>query len=445
MEFVDSTAIATALPTMAEFFGVRAQELKLALTTYVLALAVFMPVSAWLSDRFGAKHVYLGALLLFSLGSIACALSTTLTALIVARAVQGLGGALMTPVARTIILRTTPREELVSAMNWFTMPAQLGPLIGPSVAGVVLAVADWRWIFLLNLPVAALGVIAVVQFVPAERAPEIREFDFVGYVLAAATITLFVGAAEIAGMHTWSGVPLLAAVGAIAIGSVYVLHALRCPHPVLNLRLFADLTFRTSMVAGTLSRLAVGATPLLLPLLLQIGLGWTPLQAGLAMTGQALGTLTAKAVSTRIIRYFTFRTVLMGAAVISAGVNMLPATFDESTSLWMAFAVMILTGVSRSTQFTLNNTVAFADLNNRELSGASTLASVVQQAGHALGISVAGVLLASQTTDGQSLGIENFTIPFVAIGLMGASAALFYARLTPSVGAHMRGPAAANG
>lgn len=443
MEFVDATALATALPTMAEFFDVRPEALKLALTTYLLALAVFMPVSTWLSDRFGAKRVYLGALCVFSVGSLACAFSTSLPALVASRALQGLGGALMTPVARTIILRATPRAELVSAMNWFTMPAQLGPLLGPPVAGLVLAVADWRWIFLINLPIAAIGAIGVLRFVPAERAAEVRTFDFRGYLLIASTITLFVGASEIAGMYAWSVTIVLAFVAAGVTGTLFVRHALRHAHPVIDVRLLADLTFRTSMIAGTLARVAAGATPLLMPLLLQLGMGWTPLQAGLAMTGQALGTLTAKAVVTRVLQYFSFRTVLIGASLAAAGVNMLPASFDVLTPMWLCFIVMLTTGIARSTQFTINNTVAYADMRSQQLASASTLASLVQQVGHALGISVAGVLLAMQTTNSETFGVEDFTTPFLLVGLIGASAAFFYARLPASTGAHMRGRAQA--
>jgi EmrB/QacA subfamily drug resistance transporter len=439
MEFVDATALATALPTMAEYFAVRPEALKMALTTYVLALAVFMPVSTWLSDRFGPKRVYLGALLVFTFGSLACALSTTLPTLIAARAFQGMGGALMTPVARTIILRATPRAELVSAMNWFTMPAQLGPLLGPPVAGLILAVADWRWIFLINLPIAALGALAVARYVPSESGGEVRDFDFGGYLLAAAAITLFVGSSEVASMHSWSGSLLVAVLGAVVTGTLYVRHALRSAHPVLDVRLFGDLTFRTSMLGGTLSRIAVGATPLLLPLLLQIGLGWTPLQAGLVMMGQALGTLAAKAVATNMLERFSFRTMLIASSLTAACINVVPATFDVATPMWLAFLLMVGTGVARSSQFTMNNTVSFADLRSHQLAGASTMQSVVQQVGHALGISIGGLLLASQATHGEALRVADFTVPFIVVGLLAASASIFYAQLHANTGAHMRG------
>jgi EmrB/QacA subfamily drug resistance transporter len=440
MEFVDSTALATALPTMAASFAVRPEALKLALTTYVLALAIFMPASAWLADRFGAQRVYLGAMSIFCAGSIACALSTSLPALVVARALQGLGGALMTPVGRTIILRSAPRSELVSAMNWFTMPAQLGPLLGPPVAGLVLAVADWRWIFLINLPIAALGAIAVLRFVPNETAADTGDFDFRGYVLAAGAITLFIGATEVSGTHAWPGSLAVAILGAIVTGALYLRHARRTERPVLDLRLFADPTFRISMLAGTLARLAVGATPLLVPLLLQIGLGWTPLQSGLVVMGQAVGTVLAKAISTSALRRFSFRAVLIGSNLAAAAATMVPALYRAFTPAWLIFVLMLATGLARSLQFTVNNTVAYADLRSNQLSGAATLSSVIQQVGYALGISMAGLLLLiSRAANHGTLSVAGFAMPFAAIGLLGASASIVYGRLHAGAGENIRG------
>jgi EmrB/QacA subfamily drug resistance transporter len=442
MEFVDTTALATALPTMAEYFAVRPEALKLALTTYVLALAVFMPASAWLADRFGTQRVYLGALLAFTVGSLACALSTSLPQLIGARALQGLGGALMAPVGRTIILRSAPRSELVSAMNWFTMPAQLGPLLGPPLAGLVLAAADWRWIFLINLPVAALGAILVWRFVPNNRAAESRDFDFRGYVLAALAITLFIGTTEVGSADAGSVTLAAAALGALAAGAVYLRHALRTAHPVLDVRLFKDSTFRIAMLGGTLSRFAVGATPLLLPLLLQIALGWTPLQTGLVLMGQAFGTLLAKAVAMTLVRRFSFRAVLIGANLAAAAANMVPALFSIATPMWVAFVLMVVTGLTRSMQFTLSNTIAFADLRSGQLAGASTLSSVIQQIGYALGISAAGLLLLFARPENDTvLNVADFRMPFVAIGLLGATASILYGRLHTAAGENIRGRA----
>jgi EmrB/QacA subfamily drug resistance transporter len=440
MEFLDTTALATALPTMAESFEVHPEALKLALTTYVLALAIFMPASTWLADRFGPQRVYLGALSAFCAGSLACALSTSLPALVAARTLQGLGGALMTPVGRTIILHSAPRSELVSAMNWFTMPAQLGPLLGPPVAGVVLAVASWRWIFLINLPIAALGAVAVLRFVPNERAADTADFDFRGYVLAAGAITLFIGAAEVSGTHPQPSTLVTAILGAIVIGALYVRHALCNKHPVLDLRLFTDPTFRISMLGGTLARLAVGATPLLLPLLLQIGLRWTPLESGLVVMGQPVGTLLAKAVSTSVVGRFSLRAVLIASNLAAAVANMVPALYRTYTPAWLIFLLMIVTGLARSLQFTVNNTVAYADLQKSQLSNAATLSSVIQQVGIALGISIAGMLLlVSRSANHGELNVAGFAMPFAAIGLLGATASIVYGRLHANAGGNISG------
>jgi len=439
MEFVDTTALATALPTMAVYFGVRPEALKHALTAYVLALAVFMPASTWLADRFGAKRVYLGSLLVFSAGSIACALSSTVPWLVAARILQGLGGALMAPVGRTIILQSVPRSELVPAMNWFTMPAQLGPLLGAPLAGLILAVADWRWIFLINLPIAVIGALAVARYVPNESSREIRDFDLRGYILIATAIVLFVGTLAFADTDSWNVLLAAALIGAVASGAAYVRHALRTEHPVLDVRLFSDSTFRACMTGGTLARFAVGASPLLLPLLLQVGLGWTPLQAGMVLIGQATGTVLAKAVATTVLRQLRFRTVLIGSNLAAAVLTITPAFFGLLTPMWLAFMVLVATGLTRSMQFTVSNTVAYADLRTGQLSAASTLASVIQQVGHAIGISIAGLLLAFSTTGAESLDISDFTMPFVVVGLLGASASMVYGRLHARAGENMRG------
>lgn len=440
MEFVDSTALATALPTMAEAFAVPPEALKMALTTYVLALAVFMPASGWLADRLGAKRVYIGAMSIFCVGSLACALSASLPALVAARALQGLGGSLMASVGRIIILHSTPRSELVSAMNWFTMPAQLGPLLGPPIAGLVLAVADWRWIFLINLPIAALGAMAIARFVSNEPLAEARDFDFLGYVLAAAAITLFIGATEAAGTHAPAGSMAAAVLCAIVIGVLYLWHARRTEHPVLDVRLLTERTFCIAMLGGTLARLAVGASPLLLPLLLQIGLGFTPLQSGLVVMGQPIGTLLAKAVSIRALRRFSFRKVLIASNLAAAAATMLPALYGIRTPAWTIFVLMIATGLTRSLQFTVNNTVAFAHLPSNRLSGASTLSSVIQQVGFALGISVGGLLLhISRSAHHGALTAAGFAMPFITIGIVAAGAALVYGRLHPGAGENLRG------
>jgi MFS family permease len=346
----------------------------------------------------------------------------------------------MTPVARTIILRSAKHSDLVAAMNWFTMPAQLGPLLGAPLGGLVLAVADWRWIFLINLPIAALGAMAIVKFVRNERASSIGDFDFGGYALIGTSITLFIVAAELISAHS-AGTRLIAAIlGALITGALYVRHALRNSHPVLDVRLFADSTFRVSMLAGSLTRLATGATPLLLPLLLQLGLGWSPLLTGQVLMGQAIGTLLAKAVSTRAIRRFSFREVLLVSNLAAAVMNVAPALYRTFTPAWLVFLLTVGMGLTRSLQFTINNTVAYADLERERLSGASTLSSVIQQVGQALGISLAGLLLATSREAHQGvLSTAAFAMPLTVVALIGGTASVLYGRLRAGAGENIRG------
>ncbi|NTX58720.1 MFS transporter, partial [Myxococcus sp. CA039A] len=274
MEFVDSTALSTALPTLSVAFDTDPIHLKLALTSYILALAVLAPASGWVADRFGPRRVFMLAMGVFLVASVLCGFSRTLPQLVVFRTLQGLGGALMTPVGRLIVVGSAPRDKLVSALSWFTMPALVGPLIGPPLAGLILGVADWPWIFFINVPVGLLGMLAVSRYVPELPQPHPGPFDWKGYAIAAVAIILTIGAAETLGVglvpvHIQMGMALVA-VGAIAL---YVAHALRMKKPVLDLRLLKLSTFRASTAGGGLVRMGLGATPFLLPLMLQVGLG----------------------------------------------------------------------------------------------------------------------------------------------------------------------------
>ncbi|WP_438616774.1 MFS transporter, partial [Myxococcus llanfairpwllgwyngyllgogerychwyrndrobwllllantysiliogogogochensis] len=274
MEFVDSTALSTALPTLSVAFDTDPIHLKLALTSYILALAVLAPASGWVADRFGPRRVFMLAMGVFLIASVLCGFSRTLPQLVVFRTLQGLGGALMTPVGRLIVVGSAPRDKLVSALSWFTMPALVGPLIGPPLAGLILGVADWPWIFFINVPVGLLGMLAVSRYVPELPQPHPGPFDWKGYAIAAVAIILTIGAAETLGVglvpvHIQMGMALVA-VGAIAL---YVAHALRMKKPVLDLRLLKLSTFRASTAGGGLVRMGLGATPFLLPLMLQVGLG----------------------------------------------------------------------------------------------------------------------------------------------------------------------------
>ena len=439
MEFIDSTALSTALPTLARAFYTDPIHLKLALTSYILALAVFAPASGWVADRFGARRVFMIAMTVFMLGSVACGFSRTLGQLVAFRVLQGLGGAMMTPVGRLIVVGSTPRNQLVSAMAWVTMPALVGPLLGPPLAGLILGFADWRWIFYVNVPVCVLGLFAVGTFVPEIVQARPGRFDFLGFVLVAAAISLLVGATETMGLQLvsiWVQAALVLA--AVAFGVTYVWHSRRVARPVLDLSLFAHKTFRASLLGGTFVRLGIGAGPFLLPLLLQVGLGWTPLKAGSVSIWQSVGAMAAKPTAPRVLRRFGYRSVLVGTVIASAVLTALPGSFRDGTPVWGIVGLFLVAGFVRSNQFTATNTVAYADIPVDRTSAASTLSTVTQQVGLSLGISFGGSML-HLAKAGGALTPDRFVVPYLAVGAVTLLAVPVFWRLPEGAGSQIGG------
>jgi EmrB/QacA subfamily drug resistance transporter len=441
MEFIDSTALSTALPTLARAFHSDPVHLKMALTAYLLTLAVFAPASGWVADRFGPKRVFLSAMAVFLLGSVLCGLSRTLPELVAARILQGSGGAMMNPVGRLIVVGSAPRDRFVTAMSWFTMPGLLGPLMGPPLAGFVLGVADWPWIFFINIPVGVLGFIAVVRFVPPLRQPDPGRFDGGGFLLAALAIVSLSVVAETAGVGL---APLALELVATGVGVValaaFVRHALRADRPVLALRLLGDRSFRASVIGGNLARIGLGATPLLLPLLLQIGFGWSPVHAGALTISQAFGALTFKPVATVILERFGYRRVLIFSALGTAVAVAAPATFHATTPAVVIVLVLAASGFVRSMHFTSANALAYADIGRADVSRASTLSTVMQQLAMSMGVSAGGLALHLARGHG-ALTPDRFVAPFLAMGLLSLLATASYLFLPRDVGAAIGGRA----
>ena len=443
MEFLDSTALSTALPTLARAFHTDPVHLKLALTAYLLALAVFAPASGWVADRFGAKRVFLCAMTVFLAGSALCGQSHSLGELIAFRVVQGIGGAMMTPVGRLIVVSSAPRDRFVSAMSWFIMPALIGPLLGPPLSGLILGVASWPWIFYVNIPVGILGMAAVASFVPAISRPDPGRFDVGGFLLVAFGIVALTAVSETAGvgLAPW---PLEAAVAVMGAASLaaFVRHAGRVERPVLNLRLLRDRGFSASISGGTLVRLGIGATPLLLPLLMQIGFGWSPVKAGLLTISQSVGAMALKPAAPAMLRRLGYRTVLIVSAVGTAVTIAIPAFFRADTPLALIVLVLGVSGFLRSAHFTSANALAYADVARDQVSQASTLSTVFQQVAMSLGVSVGG--LALHLARGRSGGLtpDHFALPFLLIGFLSLLAVPIYLRLSPDVGANIGGRSA---
>jgi EmrB/QacA subfamily drug resistance transporter len=368
MQAIDSTALSTALPTLARAFNTNPIHLKLCLTAYIIALTVFVPLSGWAADRFGARRVFLGAIAVFLLGSVLCALSQPLSQLVCARILQGAGGALMTPVGRTIVVGSRPRHELVKAMIWLTTPAMLGPILGPPLSGFILTVATWPWIFYINLPVGLLGMAAVLKFVPRRRQPHPGAFDAAGFLLAVAAISALMIGAESVGVDLlppWAQIATW--VIAIVAGWAYLHHVKRCERPIIDLKLLGVPTLRVNQTGGSLVRMSIGAIPFLLPLLLQAGLGWSPLKAGLVTVSGAVGSISARVGAQSLLRRFGFRTMLIATSLLGGLVMISPGFIQASTPLLVIVAVLALGGFMRANHITAITALAFSDIPERQV------------------------------------------------------------------------------
>lgn len=443
MDLLDTAALGTALPTLALDFGAELLHLKLALTAYLLTMAVCVPAGGWLADRYGARRVFMNAMKVYLLGSLCCGLSNSVPELVAARVLQGLGGAMMTPVARLIVVASTPRGRLVQALNAFTIPAVVGPLLGPPLAGVLLEVANWRWIFFINLPVGLCGMWSVMKLVPRLRHPHPGRFDGLGFVMSGVSITAFVALAELVGSHV-SSWRLQAAVAAVAVAGFagFVAHARRVDKPVLDLRLLAKPTYRASAIGSTLVRLGLGAMPFLVPLQLQVGLGWSPLRSGSVMIAMVAGAIVARFAGTFSVRRFGFRTTLVVTGVATALATALPAFFRADTSVADVVLVLALIGFTRATFFVAASALTFAEVDPEQVSRASTLSTVIQQLGLSLGVSVAGAALDWSMPASGVLSPGSFAVAFTVFAVAALLTVPTFARLAAAAGDHMRGAGA---
>lgn len=439
MDLLDTAALGSALPTMAREFHTEALHLKLALTSYLVTMAILVPASGWLADRYGARRVFVNAIKIYLVGSLCCGLSNSVGALVASRILQGIGGAMMTPVARLIVVASTPRERLVQAMNAFTIPAIVGPLLGPPLAGVLLEFASWRWIFFINIPVGLLGIAAVLRIVPRLRHQHPGPFDGFGFVTAAVGIvTLILLSESIESDFLSPQLRLLVVCTATAAWIVFIWHALRTRYPMLDLRLLAKPTYRASMLGGSLLRLGIGATPFLLPLLLQSALGWSPLKAGVVIAIMTIGSMLARVGGLYAIRVLGFRSALLGSALLTALFTAAPALFTAATSLLFVLVSLLAVGFFRAAHYVASQALAFAEVGSNEVSRASTLSTVIQQISMSIGISFAGVTLYLSAGSTNTLIPQQFILPFVSLGVVTLAALPIYAQLHAQAGAHMR-------
>lgn len=440
MENLDATVLATSLPAIAKDLNANPIHLKLALTTYLLALAVFIPASGWMADRFGAKNIFRAAMVVFAAGSIACGLSTDLGSLVAARILQGIGGAMMTPVGRLIVLRTIPRSDMINAIAWLTVPALVGPVLGPPLGGFITTYFNWRWIFWINIPVAVFGLALITRFIPDVREETSRSFDLRGFLLIGPGLSLFLTGVTLMGLGIVGPetVFLITAAGAVLLG-VYAWHALRVPAPIIDFRLLAIPTFRAGVLGGFLFRTGLGAGPFLLPLLFQSGFGMTAFQSGLMTFATGVGAIFMKTQAATIIKRYGFRRVLMVNAIIASLFTAFPALFSVTTSPVLIVALFLMGGLSRSLQFTSVNTLAYADVPPERLSNATSFAVVCQELSGSVGVTIAAMGLEGMQhwAGGSAIDVGHFPPVFVLIALVSASSILLFRQLSPSAGASL--------
>jgi EmrB/QacA subfamily drug resistance transporter len=440
MENMDSTVIATSLPAIAADIGTNPLALKLAITSYLLSLAIFIPASGWTADRFGARTVFRAAIAVFVLGSIGCALSSSLTNFVVARIVQGMGGAMMTPVGRLVLVRSIPRRELVGAMAWVTTPALIGPVLGPPVGGFITTYATWHWIFIINVPIGLLGIMLATRYIDDIRAEKHERFDVLGMVLAGLGIAGVAFGLSVLGLNylPWTVVAGLIVGGACFIAA-YLVHARHTISPALDLSLFRLPTFFASVTGGFIFRLGLGALPFLLPLMLQVGFGMTPFQSGMITFATALGAMGMKWATATILRRFGFRTILVTNALISSAFLAVCATFTQTTPVAIMVALLLVGGFFRSLQFTSINTIAYADVDAARVSRATALVSVGQQLSISAGVAI-GALAVEITVRLHGTGIlqaNDFPPAFLAVAAISALSIIIFARLSPNAGAEL--------
>lgn len=441
MEHMDSTVIATSLPAIAEDIGTNPVTLKLALTTYLVALAIFIPVSGFMADRFGAKRVFRSAIAVFVAGSIGCAISDSLLAFVLARFVQGMGGAMMTPVGRLVLVRATPRSELVSAMAWLSIPALVGPVIGPPLGGFITTYFSWHWIFLINVPIGLAGILVSGRVLP-DFEPDMRgRLDVIGFALAALAASGLVFGLSVVSLPALPPVVGVATVLAgLAAVWAYVRHARRTPSPILDLSLFSNRAFRAAIIGGSLFRIGVGATPFLLPLMFQIGFGLTPFQSGLLTFAAAFGSIAMKFIARTTLRAGGFRLVLLLTALLGSAFIGINGLFTPATPHGLIIAVSVAGGLFRSLFFTSANALVFAEIADRQASQATAIAAATQQISIAVGVALAGGILevSSYMTD-TPLTLDHFMIAFLSVAAFSALSVLPFLTLPADTGSAVSG------
>ncbi|WP_027014201.1 multidrug transporter subunit MdtD [Comamonas composti] len=434
MQTLDATIVNTALPTMAHALGESPLRMQSVIVSYSLTMAMLIPASGWLADRFGTRRLYVLAISLFVLGSLLCALAPSLGFLVAARVLQGLGGALLLPVGRLAVLRAFPREQFLKAMSFVVIPGLVGPLIGPTLGGWMVEYLSWHWIFLVNLPVGLLGLAATLRFMPRGESYAVKPFDGKGYVLLAfGMVAVSLALDSMSGQGIHGAMVLVLLVFGLASLAGYWLHALRRPDPLFSPELFAVRSLRVGLLGNLFSRLGSSCMPFLMPLVLQVCMGFSPMQAGMMMLPTVLASMAVKRRTTQLIERLGYKRVLVGNTLVLSVMIASFGLLSPTLPLWLVIALLLVFGASNSMQFTAMNTVTLKDLDVGNASSGNSLLSMVQMLAMSMGVAAAGAVLAGFS---QWFGhaqpadtLNAFRATFVCMGLVTMASSMVFSQL----------------
>jgi len=440
MEILDGTVVSTAAPRMAASLGVRSVDINVTITVYLLTLAAFIPVSGWLADRYGTRTVFGAAIAIFTLASAFCALSTGLLFMTAMRAVQGVGGAMMVPVGRLVVLRGTSKSELMHAIAYLTWPALVAPVLAPVLGGVLATYASWRWIFVLNVPLGIIAFLLTLRMVPNAKDETRHALDWLGFALVGSGLALLVYGMElISGDRVaWLAVGSVLVAGLVLL-SLAVRHLLKARNPLVELTTMRIPTFRITNLGGSFFRMAISAVPFLLPLMFQDAFGWSPVKAGFLVVAVFAGNLGIKPLTTPMLRRFGFRSVLLVTGLAAAATLAACGLLSSHTPLPVIVLVLALSGVFRSIGFTAYNTIAFSDIGPGQMTAANTLTSTIQQLTIGFGVAAGALALRAGRPIGDWLNLSGspdtaFSVAFVLIALLALIAVVESALLAPHAG-----------
>ncbi len=440
MEQLDSTIIVTAIPAMSHSLAVTPLAMNLAVTAYILTLAMFIPVSGWFADRFGARRIFALSLLIFTIGSVLCGLAVNFPMLIATRALQGFGGAMMTPVGRLILIRSFPRSQLVTAMTYMTLPAILGPLVGPILGGVLTTYLSWRWIFYVNVPFGIIGIVMALRYVEDTRADTSKRFDVPGFLMVGSGLVLLQYGIENIGRPAIP-VPAIIAVlvAALLLLVFFVRYARAVAAPAVDLTLFRLRSFRVGTLAGGICRVGLNGVPFLLPLMLQIGFGVSPIVSGSLTFASAFSALVVRPISQRLLRAFGFDRVLTWSAVAGSLTVAGFSLMTPQTPYWLIIAWVFVFGLTRAAQFMTSNTLSYSDTPAPQLSSATSLGGVLQQLSVSFGVSIAAMLLGLVTAGSGALTLGSFHIVFLVMAIIPLLGLPGFLQLKPEDGQQVSG------